>query len=187
MSFCCFPKLSCLKPKSRIRSATESVVSGSKRIEKSFSFDHPRSALNSSKLVFQGQNKSMTDSCKNLNLSRSSSHKSMIAVRGADRFEILKPASLTKTKEKIPSLNISKISNVSFSDNSIVSTVKQIVFFEKIELKESLSAAGLKKKKKNLNVIQFINAKKKETPPMFLQNPCFSSGSQTLVRSDNEN
>ena len=186
MSFCCFPKLSCFKPKSRISSATESAVSGSKRIEKSFSFDNPRSALNSSKLVFLGEDKSMTDFCKNMNLSRSSSHKSMIAVRRPDRFEILKPASMIKPNQKITSLNVSKISNVSFSDNSIVSTVKEIVFPEKSQLKDSLSGASLKKKK-NLNVMLFINAKKKEAPPMFLHNPCFFSGGSTLVRSDNEN
>lgn len=186
MSFCCLPKLSCFKPKSKARSATVSVNSSSKRIEKSFSFDRIKNGLNSSKQPSINENKSIADLCKHLNLSKSSSHKSMIAVRKHEGFEVLKSNAVKMFKEDIPSLNVSKISNVSYSDNSIVATVKEIVFPEKSELKHSISGNGLKKKK-SLNVMQFINAKKKETPPMFLQNPCFSSNIPNLPRIDNNN
>lgn len=104
----------------------------------------------------------------------------MIAVRRLEGFEVLRPVGVKVFKEDIPSLNVSKISNVSFSDNSIAATVKEIVFPEKSDLRHSTSGSGLKKKK-NLNVMHFINAKKKETPPMFLQNPCF------LPKIDNNN
>ena len=179
MSFCCFPMLACLKPKSRVQSDNKTVES--KRIEKSFSYDQLKTLKPRSRNVSLTENRSLGQINQSLDQSRAS-HKSTIAVRCVDRFQVIK-SEIKEKKFELPSLDVSKISNISVSDQSCVGIANEIVFDKETCLRNGVKNSG-RNKRRNLNLIKFINAKKKEAPPMFLKNPCFASGNSTMHRSD---
>lgn len=179
MSFCCFPKLSCLKTKSRIQSASQAEDLNSQKIGKSFSFDRLKTLNPRSRNASLTENRSLPELNKSLNLSQSS-HKSTIAVRCADRFQVIQNK-FTEKKSDLSSLDVSKISNVSLSDQSSVGIANEIFFVKANPVAEKEKTTMRNRRR---NVLQFINTKKKETPPMFLKNPCFSSGNSSMLRSD---
>jgi hypothetical protein len=179
MSFCCFPKIACFKTKSKIRSASLAQISETENIGKSFSLDRLKTLNHRSRNASLTENRSLPELNKSINLSRSS-HKSTIAVRCAERFLVIQEKGSEK-KSDLLSLDVSKISNISFSDQSCAGLANEIKFVKAKPLPENGKTSARNRRR---NVLQFINMKKKETPPMFLKNPCFSSGNSSLQRSD---
>lgn len=165
-SSCCFPKLSCFKTKNKIRSSSEKPMKNSQIIKPSPSL---------TKIVIQpsGVNsmiisRSLPEIPK-LAKSKYISHKSTIVVKFADKFQQQKLMSNVKRQDSIGSLNISKISNASISDNSVFDILHDIVLLEKDKSNEK----NWTKKNNVDSCIAGSSCRKTEVPVVVLKNPCF--------------
>lgn len=97
----------------------------------------------------------------------------MIAVKRIDKFEPLEYALKEKAKNKqIDSLSISRISNVSVVDNSGIDFLNEFNMLERAIFQDNGRVQKIHKSKKLFK--EFV-MKKRENPPMFLKNPCFSA------------
>lgn len=173
MAFCCFPKLKCFQSKNKIQTRSESFESSKLKIRSSSSLSKLNSAGQTCKLESQILDKSLPEISKPLQQSRSLSHKSMIAVKRIDKFEPLEYALKEKAKNKqIDSLSISRISNVSVVDNSGIDFLNEFNMLERAIFQDNGRVQKIHKSKKLFK--EFV-MKKRENPPMFLKNPCFSA------------
>ena len=104
------------------------------------------------------------------------SHKSMIAIRVAERFEPQKIKFLGKKDVSIDSLSISKISDVYLSDNSCYDFFDNHVEEKKLEKKPERNNNVLERNGRNIR--GFVSLNRKEATPMFVKNPCFENSSR---------
>ena len=173
MAFCCFPKLKCFQSKNKIQTRSESLDSSNQKIRSSSSLSKLNSAAQTCKLESQILDKSLPEICKPLQQSRSLSHKSMIAVKRIDRFEPLESYLKEKAKQsQMDSLNISRISNHSVIDNSGLDFLNEFNMLERAIFQDNGRVQKIHKSKK---LFKEYVMKKRETPPMFLKNPCFAA------------
>ena len=169
MSFCCFPKLSCVKSHNKVRSAAGSPPNATLGLGSNTSMCKP------SHMIIQDSNhESLMASKSNHNLSKNSkasriSHKSMIAIKYFDKFEPQKLKTTLKGDESIASLSISKISDVFVSDNSCIDFFSEI----KIEERKLQNQYKLKPLERDRNPCKGIRFNRKEPAPMFIKKQNF--------------
>ena len=173
MSRCCFPCLSCLRPKNKVRSASETspIAYPGLRASSSLNKLNSRPAL-SQNIELPCLNKSMQNASKFSKFS-GNSHKSMIAIRLHEKFEPQKLKILHKKSESIESLSISKISEVHVSDNSSFDFFGDIILEEAQDQNKNRKNTELERDFKNSKQVRTRN--RREPTPMFPKNPCFEA------------
>jgi hypothetical protein len=172
MSNCCFPKLSCMKLKNRVRNTSENSISQGIKLNSSVSRPAKVIIASSSHESFS-LNKSIAEAQKSSNLSRFS-HKSVIAIKQRERFEPQKAKFLSEKLDQVNSSSISKISENFITDKSYVDFFGDIKLKEKIDVPRTKIPNVLKR-----NIIYHrsqFGSNRKEIP-MFVKNPCFGDSS----------
>lgn len=184
MSSCCFPKLSCLKPKNKIRSASEVIERNTQLIKTNSSIT--KHAIQVSGADTLSHNKSLPEVSKTAK-AQHVSHKSTIVIKLANRFQQQKLKTNVERDDSIASLSISKISKQSISDISTNDFFGDIKLVDKDRCYENTRIPrGLKKKSLDYYKI-IMGHRKKEMPPMFLKNPCFGNNEGSAQRCDEAN
>ena len=185
MSRCCFPNLSCLRAKNKVRSASETSAIVSQGLRSNTSLNkHNSIPILFPTIELPCLNKSIQNISK---LSRISggSHKSMIAIRYLDKFEPQKLKLTHKKSDSIESLSISKISEVYLSDNSSFDLFGDIRLEDIQEQKKNRRNPESEIELKKSRLVR--NRNRREPTPMFTKNPCFEVPSVISLEKKHNN